>query len=289
MSLFPRRDPKSSKPSRRKKLRRASFVPGGGVRLSLPKMVTGLVVLSALLIGLSVGWSRPVSAPGDPEFRPALIGSGPQSLVNLIDTARLIQAGEQDAIVMFDEMIFPFKVRGKYASVYPGSAGSELLQKAVLKALNEAEFISAIANHKPVGIDFHGTVMFFPRQKPNLRVFANQDRHELARIADFVAPQLIGGSTKWDSEDPQLEAARRMNKTGVVVLSLQVNEKGELTSSRVVAEDPPGFNFGAAILKSFRTARFVPGYRQGKVTACTFETTEWVSPYGRNRGMVGYR
>ena len=273
----------------RRHLGHVNLVLTDGARLSLPKMVKSLVAFSALLISLSLGWARPVAGQSTPEFRPALVGNGPQSLVNLIDTARLIQAGEQDAVVMFDEMIFPFKVKGNYASVYPGSAGSQLLQKAVLKALNQAELILAIANHKPVGVDFHGTVMFFAQQKPNLRVFANQDRHELARITDFVAPQLIGGSTKWDSEDPQLEAARRMNKTGVVVLSLQVNEKGELTSSKVIAEDPPGFNFGAAVLKSFQTARFVPGYRQGKVTGCTFETTEWVSPYGRNRGMVGYR
>lgn len=35
-------------------------------------------------------------------FRPALVGNGPKSLVNLIDTAKLMQQGQQDAVVMFD-------------------------------------------------------------------------------------------------------------------------------------------------------------------------------------------
>jgi len=93
------------------------------------------------------------------------------------------------------------------------------LQKAVLKALDGARFIPATIDHKPAAVDFHGTVMFFPRQKPNLRVFTNQDRKELARFADFVAPQLIGGSTKFDGKDPALEAARRMKKDGSAVLA----------------------------------------------------------------------
>jgi hypothetical protein len=37
-----------------------------------------------------------------PEMRPALIGSGPNSLVNLIDTEGLFRKGQRDAWVMFN-------------------------------------------------------------------------------------------------------------------------------------------------------------------------------------------
>lgn len=228
-------------------------------------------------------------AQGNPEFRPALIGNESNSLVNLVDTEKLLQSGQGDAVVMFDELVFPFTVKGAYGSVYRGTAGSKLLQKAVLRALDKAQFIPAIAHYKKTAVDFRGTVMFFATGKPHLRVFANQDARELARFADFITPQLIGGSTKWDPNDPQLETARRLNKNAAVVLSLQVNERGELLSSRVISEDPPGFNFGAAVLKSFKTARFIPGFRNGKLVDCTFETTEYVSVHGRYRGEVSFQ
>lgn len=187
---------------------------------------------------------------------------------------------------MFDMLVFPFPVEGDYGSVYQGIAGSKALQKAVLQALGRAQFIPAIAHYKKEAIDFRGTVMFFATQSPHLRVFSNRDPGDLKRLADFIAPQLIGGSTKWNSEDPQLEAAVKLNKDAVVVLSLHVNEQGELLSSKVISESPPGFNFGAVVLKSFKTARFIPGFRNGKRVDCTFETTESVSARGRYRGMV---
>jgi len=237
----------------------------------------------------SLGGIFPAGAESNPEFRPALIGNGPRSLVNRIDIQGLIQSGQGDALVTFDELVFPFTFKGAYPTVYPGTPGSELLQKAVLKALDGAEFIPAIAHYKPTAVDFHGTVMFFAKKKPNLRVFANQDREELARLADFVAPQVIGGSTKFYAKDPALETARRLKKNGRVVLSLRVSEKGELVGSKVVSEDPPNLGFGAAVLRSFKTARFIPGFRNGKPVACTFETTEWVSPFGRYRGAISFR
>ncbi len=86
-----------------------------------------------------------------------------------------------------------------------------------------------------------------------------------------------------------METARRLKKNAAVVLSLHVNESGELLFSKVVSEDPRGFNFGAAVLRSFKNARFIPAFRNGKPVDCTFETTEYVSPNGRYRGEVSFR
>lgn len=157
-------------------------------------------LLQTTFLLLSLGGMLLALAQNNPEFRPALVGNGPKSLANLIDTEKLVRAGQQDAVVMFDMMIFPFRVKGPYGTVYPGTPGSQLLQKAILHALDDAEFVPPIADHKPAAVDFHGTVMFFANRKPSLRVFANQDRRELAHLADFVAPQLIGGSTKFDGK-----------------------------------------------------------------------------------------
>jgi hypothetical protein len=145
----------------------------------------------AVLVACIFSFASATSNAAEPEFRPALVGRGPKSLVNLIDIAKLRQAGQGDSVVTFEQFIFPFSVKGAYATVYPGSSGSEALQKAVLHALDHAQFIPAIADHQKAAVDFRGTVMFFAKQEPHLRVFANQDRNELGHLADFVAPQLI--------------------------------------------------------------------------------------------------
>src|SRR5450432_362535 len=89
-----------------------------------------------------------VGAEGNPEFRPALVGNGPNSLANLVDAEKLLKSGQGDAVVLFDELVFPFTVKGAYGSVYRGTAGSKLLQKAVLRALDNSQFIPAIAHYK---------------------------------------------------------------------------------------------------------------------------------------------
>jgi len=42
-------------------------------------------------------------------------------------------------------------------------------------------------------------------------------------------------------------------------------------------------------MKSFANARFIPGFRTGKIVECTFQMTEHVSPDGRYRGGVSFR
>jgi hypothetical protein len=70
---------------------------------------------------------------------------------------------------------------------------------------------------------------------------------------------------------------------------MHVDEKGKMLSCKVLAEDPPGLNFGSAVMKSFANARFIPGFRTGKILECTFQMTEHVSPDGRYRGGVSFR
>lgn len=51
-----------------------------------------------LLLSLTLGQSY---AQDLPEFRPALLGQGRRSLVNLIDVESLYKRGQRDAIIMF--------------------------------------------------------------------------------------------------------------------------------------------------------------------------------------------
>lgn len=233
-------------------------------------------LLAALLFGLSLGWAPLGLGQGNPEFRPALVGNGPDALVNLIDTEKLLREGQGDAVVMFEEPVFGAPIKADLGIVYRASPNSKLLQKEILRALKRARFVPAIAQHKPTRVFFRGTVMFFAKSQPHLRVLANQDPQELARLSDFIAPQLIIGTTSWDKSNPEIEAARRLNKNGAVVLNLHVDAKGKLLSTKVISEDPPSFHFGSAISKAFEHAQFIPGFRDGKPVGCTFQMTEYV-------------
>src|ERR1700758_2395762 len=114
-------------------------------------MRLGMFCLVGLLLTTQLALSQTVrtataATPALPEFRPALLGTGPDSLVNKIDAADLIKKGQKDAAVMFSCLVAPTGdvVR---SACYRGTRGSELLEQEVLKRLANAKFIPAICNH----------------------------------------------------------------------------------------------------------------------------------------------
>ena len=211
------------------------------------------------------------AAEEGPEFRPALVGNGPHSLVNLIDVQKLVQQGQPDGVVMFERGVFPPGTGRDFADVSRGSPGSALLQKEVLRALNRSRFVPAITHHKPVAVYFRGAVLFFARSEPHLRVLANQNPDALAHFEDFIAPQEIFGTTHRVDNDPRIDALARKDKRGAATLELRVNEKGKLVSTRVLSEEPPGYQVGAFEVDALATAQFVPGFRKGKPCDCSFQ------------------
>lgn len=155
-----------------------------------------------------------------------------------------------------------------------------------MRALNRSRFLPAIAHHKPAPVYFRGTVLFFAHTQPHLRVLAAQDPAAVAHLEDFVAPQEIFGTAQPVENDPRLYAITRMNKNGAVTLELHVNEKGNLLSTRVLSEEPRGYNLGAVETDMLSTVEFVPGFRKGKACDCSFQMTRYVeivhySDYGR--------
>lgn len=227
-----------------------------------------------------------VAAAQSSSFRPALVGNGPKSVVNLINVEKLLQEGEPDGAVMFTRGVFPPGKGMDFAEVNRVSPGSRLLKNEVLRALQRSRFIPAIAKDKPVPVYFRGTVLFLAHTQPHLRVLANQDPGAVARFDDFVAPQEIFGTARSDGNDPRLDAFTRRYKNGSVVLDLRVDDKGKLLSSRVLAEEPRGYNLGAYEVDMLATAAFVPGFRKGKPVDCSYQMTRYIgilnpSDYGR--------
>jgi len=186
-------------------------------------MRLGIFCVIALLLGIDLTSSQtpktasasPSPRPTLPEFRPALIGTGPDSLTNRIDTADLIKKGQKDAAVMFSCLVAPTGhiVR---SGAYRGTKGSELLEQELLRRLANEKFIPAVHNHQLVIAIFYGTVTFaVVNGKPRLRIFANQQLDELKKESDFIDPQPYVGQDSRFSGIHYPETGSTVQVTGV--------------------------------------------------------------------------
>ena len=234
--------------------------------------ISAVVLLSVV----DLGWSQ-VDVPSSqtaklPMYRPVLLGTGPDALINRIDTAGLIKQGQKDAAIMFSCSV---KKDGAVLSVstYRGTPDSKLLEQEVLKKLSLAanpKFIPGIYNHIPVDAIYYGTVMFaIVNDKPRLRIFSNQEREELKKESDFISPQPFwGGDSKFNGfRYPSNETAPVM-VNGSAELALKVDATGNLQDLKLLSEQPPFLGFGAAAFEDMSKAKFIPAFRDGKPVAC---------------------
>ncbi len=211
----------------------------------------------------------PIAAVAEslPDMRPALVGSASNSLVNLIDTQALMKRGMQHGAVFFRCLVQSNGVPA-YRIAYGGTAGSEVLREEVKNKLYPARFIPAVCDHHYTYCWFYGTVTFSVIDgKPHLRVYANQEKSQLAEGADFVAPQSVHvpGHTydpvprmhdpfgSWSLEDVP----------GTVDLELTVTTSGQLKEIHVVKENPPGKHYGDYTLKVMKEFTWLPAYKNG--------------------------
>jgi hypothetical protein len=235
-------------------------------------MRLGILCFVGLLLGAGVVTSQtpktarqsPSPTPALPEFRPALVGTSPNSLVNTIDTADLIKKGQKEAAVMFSCLVAPTGEVVR-SGAYRGTRGSELLEQELLKRLKNAKFIPAIHNHQPVIAVFYGTVKFaIVNGKPRLRIFANQQVKEVDNETDFIDPQPYVGQDSKFTGTHSPETPTTVALTGAVELEIEVDAAGNLKSMQVVSEEPPFLNLGEAALFDFNGAKFIPAFRSGK-------------------------
>jgi TonB family protein len=235
-------------------------------------------VLSAviLLVIVDPGWSQ-IDIPSSqsatlPMYRPVLLGTGPDALINRIDSSGLVKQGQKDAAVMFSCSV---KKNGDVLSVstYRGTPDSKLLEQEILKKLSVAanpKFIPAIYNRMPVDAIYYGTVIFaIVNDKPRLRIFSNQERDELKKESDFIGPQPFwGGDSKFDGFHYPTRDNAPVEVDGSVELALKVDATGNLQDLELLSERPPFLGFGDAAFGDMRKAKFIPAFRDGKPVAC---------------------
>ena len=222
-----------------------------------------IVQLSGVFLLFFTFVSAAVAQGARPQFRPAVLGSGPTSLINQIDTAELFKKGQKDGAVMFCSVVS--KTGEAVASwTYRAMPGTEALEQELTRKLAGTKFVPAIYNYQPVGVLFYGTAIYsVVGGKPRLRIFLNQDSREFGKLTDFIAPQpVFGGDSGFDGLRPPANGTP-VPLTAVVDLSLKVSRDGKLQDLRVLAETPPLLGFGEAAMANFRTAKFIPAFRDG--------------------------
>src|SRR5947208_12577097 len=251
-------------------------------------MRLGILCIIGLLLGLEVTSSQtpkpdsrspsPSPTPALPEFRPALIGTAPNSLINTIDTSGLIKKGQKDAAVMLSCLVAPTGdiVR---SGAYRGTRGSELLEQELLKRLGHAKFVPPIHNHQPVIAIFYGTVTFaVVNGKPRLRIFANQQLDELKKESDFIDPQPYVGQDSKFTGIHYPDTGSTVQVTGVAELAINVDAQGNVKSMHVVSEEPPLLGFGDAAISDFTGAKFIPAFRNGQAVESNVKIPVYYKP-----------
>lgn len=214
----------------------------------------------------------------EPLYRPAVLGTGPTAVINRMDTAKLMKDGQKDATLSFCCSVGK---TGQIANTwtYRGTPGSELLEKELVRCLDETVFIPAIYNRHPVYVLFYGTVTFkIVDGKPRLRIFANQEAEELKKESDFIGPQpFLGADSKFEGLHYPSDSLTSELK-GIVDLALKVDAEGNMKDLRVVSESPPLAGFARAAAEDFRVARFIPAFRNGQPVECSVTLPVYYEP-----------
>ena len=216
-----------------------------------------------------------------PMYRPALIGSGPNALINRIDVQDLVKKGQKDAALMFCCHV------GKNGEItwswtYRATPGSQLLEQEVQKRLapaTGATLIPAVYHHQLVDVFYYATVIFkIVEGKPRLRIYSNQETGELKNEADFISPQLLfGGESNFTGfRYPEQEA--RLPATGTADVHMKIDADGNVQQATLVAEEPPVLGFGEAAIEQFKQAKFMPAFRNGKPVACEVTLPAFFKP-----------
>lgn len=202
-------------------------------------------------------------------YRPIVLGKGPKSLVDRIDTQALIKAGQKDALVMFTCFV---DKNGKMveSAVYRSTPNSDPLQRELKRGLLDAEFIPAIYNQSPVDAVYYGTVSFVVVQgKPRLRIFSNQEYPELTKESDFVGPQpIFGGGSHFSGLHYPPAAAAQVPVSGIADIKVKIDENGNLEWMEAIGEHPPLVGFAAQGLVDLDGTKFIPAFREGKPVSC---------------------
>jgi hypothetical protein len=217
-----------------------------------------------------------------PEMRPALVGNGKNSLVNMFNPHNVIKRGETHGALYFGCVVAPNGVpeRGR---IWGNTEQTMALRDELRIKLSQCRFVPAVYNHRNVYCYFEGTLAFSTTDgKPHVRIFANQQLSELQKESDFITPQIISipghiyDFTKvkdpfggWGTDD----------KPVVADMSLSIDASGKVKDINLQKVTPPDKEkYAASAVERLKQRTWLPAYRNGKPVDSTTQFRYYFVP-----------
>jgi TonB family protein len=226
------------------------------------------------------------------DMRPAMIGKGADSVATHLHYPVKAKAAEKQAAVTF---YCEVGTDGRPAHVQLDGKGKGGFTAAVEQALRTGRFEPARIEGQPVPVILGGTVLFVLHgHQPRIVVsLATTDKEKIAGMANYIQPQLIGTNAELRRKvvrnssgagtnmaaspmEPSLISYRTFDIDYVPAghsraeVMVHVDQHGNLTRTRILAESPPNGNLGKSLAQAVRDAKFIPALSDGRPAAGDF-------------------
>ena len=196
---------------------------------------------------------------------PALVSQESDSITQYLHFPKDPEVAKLDGVVQF---YCDITETGAVEVTHALIANNDAFKAAVQAALDWGHFTPATVAGKPVRVYLGGTVLFLHQNNEQLIIvsLATHDRDRVAKIANYIQPQLIGGLRQ------TLEKMIRTLTKGVLVAGkaeaiVNVDPKGAVTGTSAISESPKDSGLGGLLNGALRKAQFTPAYENGKPAA----------------------
>jgi TonB family protein len=205
-------------------------------------------------------------------YEPAMIGQGPQSVASKLHYPDKAKAAKTEAATQF---YCEVNDRGQARRVMVLSEKQNRpFRDAVEKALNQGQFSPAQVGGKATPVMIGGTVLFLSANgQPTIVIsLTTADKNKAVAGGNYIQPQMLSSFANfekklynWRSLVKPLGSARPSAE-----VLLNVDQNGNVTSTKILGETNPGGGLGAVVLKACEGTKFVPAHASGKAVAGQF-------------------
>lgn len=196
---------------------------------------------------------------------PALVNQNPDSITRFLHYPRDPEASKMDAAVQF---FCEITENGEVESTHALVGNNDAFNEAVQTALDWGRFTPATVNGKAVREYLGGTVLFLHENGEEVIVIslATFDRDRVGKMQNYIQPQLVGG-LRHTLEKVISGLTKGILVAGRAEVIVNVDEKGTVTGTAGISENPKGSGLGSLLDSAVRQAQFTPAYENGKPAA----------------------